>query len=120
MTFLELVVVGVGGFIGAVTRYILSNYTNRTGRIPVGTLLVNLVGSFMIGYVFGLELSRIWTFFLASGFAGALTTFSTLLKEIIELWRNHQKKKAMLYILMTFSGGILLAMLGYMIGSNLS
>lgn len=118
MTFLEVFVVGIGGFIGAVIRYFTSIYMNHAGRIPLGTLFVNLVGSFLIGCVFGLELSRIWTFFLASGFAGALTTFSTLHKEIIELWRKGEPKKAMHYIFITFSGGILLAMLGYLIGAN--
>ena len=118
MTFLDLVVVGVGGFIGAIIRYFTSVYMNHASHIPLGTLLVNLVGAFLIGCVFGLELSRVWTFFLASGFAGALTTFSTLHKEMIELWRNHQKKKALLYIGTTFSGGILLALLGYMLGAN--
>ena len=119
MTLFELAIIGIGGFIGAIARYFMSIYMNQPARIPLGTLLVNLAGSFLIGTVFGWELSRLWTFFLASGLAGALTTFSTLNKELIELWQVH-KKKAVLYIFITFIGGILLAMFGYIIGSNLS
>lgn len=120
MTFLELAVIGMGGFIGAIIRYFTSVYMNHTTRIPFGTLIVNLAGSFLIGTVFGWELSRLWTFFLASGLAGALTTFSTLNKELIELRRGNYKRKAVLYVFITFSGGISLAMFGYILGSNLS
>lgn len=117
MTYLELVMIGIGGFIGAVTRYFISTRMNQSERIPVGTLTVNLIGAFLIGCVFGLELSKMWTFFLASGLAGALTTFSTLNKELIELWRNDHKKKALLYVLLTYFGGIILALLGYYLGA---
>jgi len=116
MTFLELSAVGFGGFLGAVIRYSISMRMNRPGRIPVGTLTVNLVGAFLIGCVFGLELSVIWTFFLASGLAGALTTFSTMNKELIELWGNGQKQKALLYVFITYCGGIVLALSGYYLG----
>jgi len=68
------------------------------------------------GCVFGLELSVIWTFFLASGLAGALTTFSTMNKELIELWGNGQKQKALLYVFITYCGGIVLALSGYYLG----
>ena len=113
MTYLEILVVAVGGFLGAVTRYLLSMRMNDSERIPVGTLVVNLVGSFLIGCVFGLELSRLWTFFLASGLAGALTTFSTLNKELIGLWRIHKRRAAIVYIVVSYCGGILLAVIGY-------
>lgn len=114
MTFLDIAVVGLGGFIGAILRYLLSKRLN--GKNPFGTLLVNLSGSFFIGIIFGLGLSKLWTLFFVSGFAGALTTFSTLQKEIIEMWRTDQKKEAVLYVLVTCVGGIALAFLGFMAG----
>ena len=117
MTYLELLMIGFGGFLGAIIRYFMSTRMNQSGRVPVGTLTVNLAGAFLIGCVFGLELSRIWTFFLASGLAGALTTFSTMNKELIELWRNDHKKKALLYVLITYCGGIILALFGYHLGA---
>ena len=116
MTYLDLLMIGFGGFLGAVMRYFISTRMNNSGRVPVGTLMVNLVGAFLIGCVFGVELSKMWTFFLASGLAGALTTFSTMNKELIELWRNDHKKKALLYVLITYCGGFILALLGYYLG----
>ena len=114
MSIIELLMVGLGGFLGAITRYFIGTKMNESRRFPSGTLLVNLAGSLLIGMVFGSELSRIWTLFLASGLAGAMTTFSTLNKEIIELWRNDKNTKAVMYVLLTFCGGILLATLGYL------
>lgn len=116
MTFLEFLMVGLGGFLGAIIRYFIALRLNSSRRIPIGTLIVNLVGAFLVGFVFGLELSMIWTLFLALGLAGALTTFSSMNKELVELWRNDYKKEALLYLLVTYCGGILLALLGYYLG----
>jgi CrcB protein len=119
MTAFELLLVGIGGFLGAISRYLISEKFNRKKTIPKGTLLVNLLGSFLIGIVFGMELPRTWTLILASGFAGALTTFSTLNKEIILLWKMERKSFAIGYIVITFTVGILLAWVGYQMGSSL-
>ncbi len=119
MTLIEFLLVGLGGFLGAILRYFIALRLNSSERIPVGTLIVNLVGASLVGFVFGLELSMIWTFFLAFGLAGALTTFSTMNKELVELWQNNYKKEALFYIIATYCGGILLALLGYYLGSTL-
>ncbi|WP_318617641.1 CrcB family protein [Sporosarcina sp. YIM B06819] len=115
MTFLDIVMVGIGGFLGAMIRYVMAKKMNHSAGIPVGTLAVNGIGALLIGLVFGLELSRGWTLLLASGLAGALTTFSTLNKELIELWRNGEKKNAVGYLVLTYGGGLILAALGYVI-----
>ncbi|MFD1928513.1 fluoride efflux transporter FluC [Sporosarcina siberiensis] len=115
MNILDLVAIGSGGFLGAIIRYILSRRLNKIKVIPVGTLLINLTGALLIGVVFGSELSRTWVFFYASGLAGALTTFSTLNKEIIEMWESNKKKSAALYLVATYCGGLLLTGLGYWI-----
>lgn len=114
-----LLLVGIGGFLGAIIRYLISVKLTSKNMIPLGTLLVNFLGSFFIGIIFGMELSMTWTVLLASGFAGALTTFSTMIKESILLWKYRQKSFAIGYILGTFCIGILLAWLGYEIGSLL-
>lgn len=113
MTFLDIVMVGIGGFFGAVIRFEMAKKMNRSVGIPAGTLAVNWIGALLIGLVFGLELSKGWTLLLASGLAGALTTFSTLNKELIELWRNGEKKNAICYLVLTYGGGVTLAALGY-------
>jgi CrcB protein len=118
MTFLDMVMVGIGGFFGAIIRYLFAKRWNRIGKLPAGTLLANLIGALLIGIVFGLDLPMIWTFVLASGFAGALTTFSTLMKELIEYWRNGKKKQALGYFLYTYGGGMVLVIVGYMTGGQ--
>lgn len=115
MNILDLVAIGSGGFLGAIIRYILSRHLNKFKVIPLGTLLINLTGALLIGFVFGSELSRTWIFFCASGLAGALTTFSTLNKELIEMWGSNKKKDAALYLVATYCGGLLLTALGYWI-----
>jgi CrcB protein len=86
-----LVLVGVGGFLGAVSRYLVDGWvSNLTGAtFPFGTLLINLSGSFVLGVLFALSIER--AIFPAAirapvliGFIGAYTTFSTL---TLETWR---------------------------------
>lgn len=113
MSFLEIVLVGFGGFLGAAVRYLISIYLNRFESLPIGTLLLNVGGSFLIGFIFGLHLDRMWMFFLVSGLLGALTTFSTLYKECFELWMAGKKKVAVIYIGFTFVGSLLAALFGY-------
>lgn len=113
MTMLEIYLIGIGGFIGAILRYLLSSKLNGRFHFPVGTLFVNLVGSLLIGILIGLALPKVWTVFLVSGFIGALTTFSTLQKEVIEVWCEGNKQMVIWYGLLTYGGGILLAFIGY-------
>ena len=113
MTYIEVMLVGLGGFFGAVIRYFISKMLNNRGGFPVGTFLVNIVGSFLIGLIFGLGLEQLWTLFLVSGLLGALTTFSTLQKELIALWHEEKKKIAIVYALLTYVCGIVVAMFGF-------
>ena len=115
MNYLEMIMIGIGGFSGAIIRYIVSKYLNHGNRIPMGTLIVNLAGSFLIGCIFGLELSRLWTLFFAAGLAGALTTFSTFTKELIEQWQRGEKREAAQYLLITYIAGLLFTVIGYLI-----
>ncbi|MBE1555433.1 fluoride efflux transporter CrcB [Sporosarcina limicola] len=113
MTLVDILMVGIGGFFGAVIRYLISKNMNHSDGIPTGTLLVNLIGSLLIGIVFGMELSRMWTLLIASGLAGALTTYSTVNKELIRLWKNNHKNHALIYFLLTYGGGLTFAAIGY-------
>ncbi|PIC80250.1 fluoride efflux transporter CrcB [Sporosarcina sp. P18a] len=108
----HFIAVGCGGFIGALLRFEVSSKLNRK-RKPYGTLLVNSIGSFFIGWIIGSNLSLSWTLFSATGVAGALTTYSTLMKEIWTFWAGGQKLQAICYTLVTFIVGIGLAFLGF-------
>lgn len=88
---MTLLLVGAGGFVGAIARYLVDGWVSRAtgGAFPIGTLLVNLSGSFVLGIVFALAIERAA---LPSdirapvmiGFIGAYTTFSTWM---LESWR---------------------------------
>ena len=88
---MSVLLVGLGGFAGAITRYLLdSRIASATGgAFPWGTLAINLTGSFAIGLLFALLTERAalpaqWRAPLMIGFIGSYTTFSTL---TLESWR---------------------------------
>lgn len=88
---MTLLLVGAGGFLGAVSRYLVDGWVSNLtgGSFPWGTLVINLSGSFVLGLLFALAVERAA---LPSsirppiliGFIGAYTTFSTL---TLESWR---------------------------------
>ncbi|NPV58751.1 MAG: fluoride efflux transporter CrcB [Actinobacteria bacterium] len=87
--------VAIGGMLGAVSRYGLGGWvSNATESVfPYGTLAVNLIGSFVIGFFLTLAMDRFswspeWRIFFAVGFLGAFTTFSTFSYETVELLRE--------------------------------
>ncbi|MEZ0328845.1 MAG: fluoride efflux transporter CrcB [Dissulfuribacterales bacterium] len=84
MNLLQLAAVGMGGFIGAITRHTLAVWIGQKwGRtFPLGTFIINVSGSFLIGLFMYLLTERLmvnplWRLLLVAGFLGAYTTFST-------------------------------------------
>lgn len=91
----KYLLVGAGGALGAVSRYALSGWVSgaSNGRFPYGTLAVNVIGSFVIGFFLTLALERFsWSpelrVLVTAGFLGAFTTFSTFSYETVDLLRN--------------------------------
>lgn len=120
MTFLHIIMVGFGGFFGAIARYAISKQLNQSSgtSIPKFTLTVNLVGSLLLGVLSGVQADVIILLVFGTGFLGAFTTFSTLKLEMTELYRNDHKRLMLFYTIVTYSLGIALAYLGYLIGDN--
>lgn len=88
----RLLLVGIGGLIGALLRYGVSGWAQREfgAAFPWGTYIVNAVGCFFIGYVmtYSVEIGLITTelrLLLVTGILGGLTTFSTLNYESVSL-----------------------------------
>ncbi len=85
----EPVLVAVGGGLGAVARYEVGRLL-RGGRIPSGTLAVNILGSFVAAYV-AFAHGDAAVAFVAVGFCGAFTTYSSFSWETVELWRDDER-----------------------------
>ncbi|HHP7236638.1 MAG TPA: fluoride efflux transporter CrcB [Desulfobacterales bacterium] len=101
---LKLLVIGCGGFIGAVLRYLVSGLVqNLSGsiRFPFGTLAVNVIGCLFIGLLVYLVetrsmLSVTVRMFVFIGLLGSFTTFSTFGNETLELLRDSKTTLALL------------------------
>jgi CrcB protein len=121
----ELLVIGLGGFLGSTSRYYLQNLV--TAKIPVmfplGTLLVNLIGSFLIGLFFGYIEKNHWfspevRLFLTIGFCGSFTTFSTFAFENLEMLRAGNYFNFALYTGLSVGLAILLVWGGYLLANR--
>lgn len=105
-----LMITACGG--GALVRYFLSKVNSRA-VLPVGTLMANLLGAFLIGYFYNHILDKQLYIILATGFCGGLTTLSTFNAELVGLFSD--KKKFIHYLLLTYLLGFLAIILGIFI-----
>lgn len=117
MTFLF---VGIGGGLGAMCRYAVSSLPLRSA-FPFLTLLINLLGAVIIGFLVGWTQSRPdtpgWVNpLLKTGFCGGFTTFSTFSLEALQLWQGGQWVLAVIYAVV--SAG--LCILGVLAGELLA
>jgi len=118
---MNIALVAIGGFFGAISRFSLSNLfkSKMSSAFPFATLTVNLLGSFLLGIIIGANLESTWRLLLGTGFMGAFTTFSTFKLENIILYSNKNRKMLVLYLGVSYTFGILLAYLGMKMGSVL-
>ncbi len=115
----KIIVIGIGGAIGAFLRYVISGITYKffDGLFPYGTLSVNLLGALFIGLLWGISekitFSPDLRIFVFVGILGAFTTFSTYTLETLNLLRDGEIKIAMMNILVSNIFGILLVFAGF-------
>lgn len=96
----KILIVGAGGFLGAALRYIISGWSvNKFGSsFPFGTLIVNVVGGLLMGFIMEASVSTLSIpanvrLFLTTGIMGGLTTFSTFSYETISLMSDGEYLK---------------------------
>ena|SRR5436190_106663 len=121
---LKLLLIAVGGAAGTLARYgtgtVLRDVSGRTG-FPWGTLAVNLIGCFVIGYLSSLFLERMvvrseYQLMLTVGFLGGYTTFSTFGLETANLLNNRQYFFFAANLLLSNVLGIALVIVGLKLG----
>ena len=101
-----LILIGIGGFLGAIFRYLVSGYVyqwTKAADFPFGTLVVNLLGCLLIGFLtFLAESHGLFTSesraFLIVGLLGSLTTYSTFGKETMNLMQDGESPAALLNV----------------------
>ena len=117
----QLLIVGFGGFIGSVARYLVQKLNNNWSflALPIGTLTVNILGSFIIGLLVGISsknntLPHYLQLFLMVGFCGGFTTFSAFTSENMTLIQNGQFLTVILYIGLSVCLGLAAVYTGYL------
>jgi CrcB protein len=123
---LKILLVAVGGGIGAVSRYLLSLWAaDRYGSgFPYGTLLANIIGCFIIGIFMTLitekyVVSPYWRLLVTVGFIGGLTTFSSFSYETLKLLQEANVAGALWNLLLNMVVGFAATWLGISAGRML-
>jgi CrcB protein len=112
--------VAAGAAVGAPLRFVVDRWARRHSRAgtTLGTLIVNIVGSFLLGVVAGLPDAPSWVMpLLGVGFCGALTTFSTLAFELWVFLERHEWKPFAAALLLSLGVGLPAVWLGWSLAS---
>ncbi|CFQ32294.1 MULTISPECIES: fluoride efflux transporter CrcB [Yersinia] len=119
--FNTLLAVFIGGGVGSVARWLVSmKLNNLSPNIPLGTLVVNLIGAFIIGLALALftrltDIDPIWKLLITTGFCGGLTTFSTFSVEVVYLIQDGKLAWAAGSILLNLAGSLAMTMLAFLL-----
>jgi CrcB protein len=122
---INILLVIAGGGLGSACRYLLTlGATRFFGNIfPWGTLLVNLIGCFLIGLGFSLAgrdiISPQVKLLFMTGFLGGLTTFSTYALESANFWTDGATLAALTNIAVNNFGGLILVLTGLWLGKQI-
>ena len=118
-------IIGLGGFLGTIFRFLISSLIEKSfaTSFPIGTLLVNLIGCFLIGLVSGYFSQKTGDqtqlfFFLTIGILGGFTTFSAIAIDSQLFIENGEILKMLFYITTQTIVGITLCLIGYNLMKN--
>jgi len=120
--FKLILIAGTGGFLGTVSRFLTSRYfaTYFPSSFPLGTFVVNVIGCFLIGLIYGIAekgnfLNTEWRLFLTVGFCGGFTTFSAFAAENMAMLRDSEFFNFFLYTGSSIFIGLLATFAGIML-----
>lgn len=125
MKLIELLIIGTGGFFGAISRYLLTKLfpSSPENDFPWAILIVNVLGSFLFGFISGISKSIEFNEGLRQaifiGFLGSLTTFSTFSNDNWQLITSSKYLPAAINIMASCTLGILFIFLGEYLGIKL-
>jgi CrcB protein len=105
----ELLLVGVGGVVGALSRHLLGERVDAT---TLDTLAVNVLGSFLLGALVAAPVGESALLLAGTGFCGAFTTFSSFAFETVRLAETGKPRQAALNATVNLAGAILAVVLG--------
>ena len=119
MTVTNALLVALGAAVGAPLRYLTNHWVREHlgGTPAAGTLVVNVVGSFVLGAVVGAGAGAAPLALLGIGFCGALTTFSTLALEIWDAMSDDRYPHAVANVTLSLSLGLGAAALGWAVAA---
>jgi CrcB protein len=123
LTLYKLLAIGSGGFLGAISRYLLSTVVQnqlKPEQFPVGIFVVNIIGCLLIGFLAGLFELKAWMhielrLFVFVGLLGGFTTFSTFANDTFLLGKQGEMLAALLNAGGQVLIGLLCVWLGYLL-----
>jgi len=121
---MEIIAIMIGGGLGATFRHLLFLTVQRLAGLdfPIGTLAANLLGSFLIGFLWqsfeGTRLAHEWRLFIFTGFLGGFTTFSTFTRESMQMMKVGEWKAAISYMLLSNVLGVVLVAAGFLLAKR--
>lgn len=116
---MQWLMIAIGGALGSMARFAAVTYLTPllNYRFPIGTFLVNITGSFLIGvaYVIIVEKQLIpaeWRLFFITGILGGFTTFSSFSLEVLQTWQEGHVAISLFYAVSSVVLGLLFALWG--------
>ncbi len=115
--------VGIAGTLGAILRYVIGITFFTNSPFPFATLLINLIGSFLLAWLTTnlfkrVSLSPLFVTAIGTGFVGSFTTFSTLSIETVTLFKHGELLLGITYVLASLFGGLFMSRLGFKVSKE--